>query len=73
MFVAAGIALNAQKTLFWQAALHVVVELLFDERGQRCAFGFESGEKPGVARLDDSVERCLFRTVAFVDMPVGAA
>ena len=40
---------------------------------ERSAFGFESGEKPGVVSLDDSVERCLFRTVAFVDIPVSAA
>ena len=40
MFVAAGIALDTQKAVFEQAALQVVVELLFDERGQRSAFGY---------------------------------
>ncbi len=56
-----------------QAALQVVVELPLDERGQGTAFGFESGEKPGVVSLDDSVERGLFGAVALVDIPVGAA
>ena len=69
VLVTAGLALNAQKTVLEQAALQVVIELLFDERGQRSAFGFESGEKLRVVSLDDSIEWCLFRAVALVDIP----
>ena len=54
-------------------ALQVVIELLFNERGQRSAFSFESGEKLLVVSLDDSMEWCLFRTVALVDIPVRAS
>ena len=73
VLVTAGVALDAQEAVLEQAALQVVIELLFDERGQRSAFGFESGEKLRVVSLDDSVEWCLFRTVALVDIPVRAA
>ena len=73
MLVVAGVALDAQEPVLEQAALQVVIELLFNERGQCSAFGFESGEKLWVVSLYDSVEWCLFRTVAFVDIPVRAA
>ena len=71
--MAAGVALDAQEAVFEQTALQVIVELPLDECRERSAFGFEPGEKLGVVSLDDSVERCLFRTVAFVDIPVSAA
>ena len=73
VLVAAGVALDAQEAVFEQTALQVIVELPLDECRERSAFGFEPGEKPGEVSLDDSVERCLFRTVAFVDIPVSAA
>jgi hypothetical protein len=73
VLVTAGIALDPQEPVLEQAALQVVVELLFDERGKRSAFGFESSEKSRVVGLDDSVEWCLFWSMALVDEPVGAA
>ena len=73
MLVAAGIALNAQEAMLEEAALQVVVELPLDERGERAALGFESSEELWAVGLDDRIEWCLFSTVAFVDMPVGAA
>ena len=56
-----------------QAALEVVVELPLDEMRQGCAFGLQPGKKLRVAGLDDVIERRLFRSVAFVDVAVGAA
>ena len=69
----AGVALDAQKPVFEQAALQVVVELLLDEMRQGCAFGLQPGKKLRVAGLDDTIERRLFRSVAFVDVAVGTA
>ena len=45
VFVPAGITLDAQEPVLEQAALQVVVELLFDERGQRSAVSFQLGKK----------------------------
>ncbi len=73
VLVTAGVALDAQKPVFEQAALQVVVELLLDEMRQGCAFGLQPGKKLRVAGLDDTIERRLFRSVAFVDVAVGTA
>ena len=73
MLVVAGVALDAQEPVLEQAALQVAIELLFNERGQCSAFGFESGEKLRVVSPDDSVEWRLFWAVALVDIAVGAA
>ena len=73
MLVTAGIALDAQKAVLEPAALQVIVELPPDERGQRSAFGFESGEKLRIVGLDDRIERGLFWPMALVGIPVGAA
>ena len=68
-----GVALDAQKPVFEQAALQVVVELLLDVMRRGCAFGLQPGRKLRVAGLDDAIERRLFRSVAFVDVAVGTA
>ena len=73
MLVTAGVALDAQKPVFEQAALQVVVELPLDEMRQGCAFGLQPGKKLRVAGLDDATQRRLFRTVAIVDVAVGTA
>ena len=73
VFVAASVALNAQEAVLEEAAFQVVVELPPDECGQRSAFGFESGEKLRVVSRDDSIQWCLFRTVALIDIPVRVA
>ena len=49
------------EALLQQAALQVVIELLFDERGEQATLGVESFDKPGVAGRDDPVKRGLFR------------
>lgn len=54
-----------------QAALQIVVERLFDERGERSAARLQSGEKLWVMGLDDPIERGLLRTVAHVSAGVG--
>ena len=69
----APIALDAQEPVLKQAALEVVVELPLDEMRQGCAFGLQPGKKLRIAGLDDAIERRLFRSVAFVDVAVGAA
>ena len=51
--VTAGVALDAQKPVFGQAALQVVVELPLDEMRRGCAFGLQPGKKLRVAGLDD--------------------
>ena len=61
VLVTAGVALDAQKPVFEQAALQVVVELLLDEMRQGCAFALQPGKKLRVAGLDDAIERRLFR------------
>ena len=66
VLVQTAFALDAQEPVLEAAALQVVVELLLDERGQRAAFGFETGEKLGVVGLDDAVERRLFGPVPFI-------
>ena len=73
VLVTAGVALDAQKPVFEQAALQVVVELPMDEMRRGCAFGLQPGKKLRVAGLDDAMERRLFRSVAFVDVAVGTA
>ena len=67
------ITLDAQEPVLEASALQIVIELLFNERGQCSAFGFESGEKLRVVSLDDSVERRLFGTVALVAIRVRAS
>ena len=73
VLVTAGVALDAQKPVFEQAALQVVVELPLDEMRRGCAFGLQPGKKLRVAGLGDAMERRLFRSVAFVDVAVGTA
>ena len=67
VLVTAGIALDARKPVFEQAALQVVVELPLDAMRQGCAFGLQPGKQLRAAGLDDAIERRLFRSVAFVD------
>ena len=48
----APIALDAQEAVLQQAALQVVIEFLFDERGEQATLGVESFDKPGVVGRD---------------------
>ena len=66
LLMPAGIALDAQKSVFEAPAFEVRLELSVDEEGQRDSFGFEALEKPREVLFDESVERGLLRAVTFV-------
>lgn len=57
VFVATCVTLDPKEPVLEPAAPQVVIELLFDERGQRASFSFEPGEKLRVVSLDDAVKR----------------
>ena len=66
LLMAAGIALDAQESVFEAPAFQVRLELFVDEAGQRGSFGFKPFEKPREVLFDESVERGLLRAVTLV-------
>ena len=66
MLGVAGLATHAQKPMFEVAAFEVILELALDIRQQRCAVrGHPVGERR-VVRIDELVEACGLRAVAFI-------
>ena len=62
----AGIAFDAQESVFEAPALQVRLELFDDEVGERDTFGIKAFEKPREVLLDEGVEWSLLRAVTFV-------
>ena len=66
LLVPAGIALDAQESVFEASALQVRLALFDDEVGERDTFGIKTFEKPREVLLDEGVERGLLGAVTFV-------
>ena len=66
LLMAAGIAFDAQESVFEAPAFEVRLELFDDEVGERDTIGVEPLEKPREVLLDEGVERGLLRAVTFV-------
>ena len=66
LLVPAGIALDAQESVFEAPALQVRLELFDDEVGERDTFGIKAFEKLRVVLLDEGVEWSLLGAVPFV-------
>ena len=64
--MAAGIAFDAQESVFEAPALQVRLELFDDEMGERDSFGIKAFEKPREVLLDEGVEWGLLGAVTFV-------
>ena len=62
----AGIAFDAQESVFEVSAFEVRLELFDDEAGERDTFGVEPLETPREVFLDEGVERGLLGAVTFV-------
>ena len=62
----AGIALDAQESVFEAPAFQVRLELFDDEVGERDTFGVEPFEKPREVLFDEGVEGSLPQAVTFV-------
>ena len=62
----AGIALDAQESVFEAPAFQVRLELFFDELGERGSIGSEPFEKPREVLVDEGVKGGLLRAVTFV-------
>ena len=66
LFMPAGIALDAQESVFEAPAFQERLELFFDEVGEWDSVGFEPLEKPRKVLVDEGVEGSLLWAVTFV-------
>jgi hypothetical protein len=66
VLVAAAVALDAQKTMFQQTAIEVVLKLTANEKRQRTTTGLNSGKEGRVVPLDELVQHRLLRPVAAI-------
>ena len=66
LLMLAGIALDAQESVFEAPAFQVRLELFFDELGERGSIGSEPFEKPREVLVDEGVKGGLLRAVTFV-------
>ena len=66
LLMPAGIAFDAQESVFEAPALQVRLELFDDEAGERDTFGIKAFEKPRKVLFDEGVERGLLGAVMFV-------
>ena len=66
LLVPAGLALDAQESVFEAPAFEVRLELFLDEVRQRDCLGFEVLQKPRIVLFDEGIEGGVLRAVAFV-------
>ena len=66
LFMSAGIAFDAQESVFEAPALQVRLERFDDEVGERDTFGIKTFEKPREVLLDEGVVWGLLGAVPFV-------
>ena len=66
MFITAAIALDAQKAVFEQSALEIVIELLAYKSREISTIGLQGGNKGRDVLFDELIQKRLLRPVPVV-------